>query len=1483
MYGIHASPGEQVVDTYITSYAQSYGDDLEIETKLGSWLVKENRYGKSIESFESSITMTYHERLVTGLTKSGVTPVKTDINSTSYSVTEKQENGTVIHHKLRKRNINYGPDEWEIKTTLGHTDYKDQGIRITVSREAPIKSQDDLNRYINMMTQDNSQNPHVRNIERLRFTFPQFFMHVDISKVSGKSKVYEVEIELMKFADISRLGGDDLSEIARKYMDGVRYVYKIYLDSEYLYTESERQELCKFINVTLYSGQQGSVLYKDMVAKDRKRPRLPLEEVDKDVIPTTYVDKRLYTDARSLTRHDLVVGGIIGGKWKMAITHKTDGDRCFLVIVPKGDAMGVWLVFPPYRYNLIYRYPKNDTSRSFGTMVLDGELIPEDRRIKENGAPDIKYWFEVIDVLYINGLDVRGKYLTDRRPEFELYRNKWLDYSIGLLPNNLRIDLKTIETPSTVDEFFEVLKRMNDAKPGLPYQDDGFIFTPINQGYVIYNWGIPSSLRCLAPRDGEDPLPDICKWKPQEKITIDFLIKRDSEGIKLFFEKRKDKRDEGAAPQSVDGKDPFFTDKGLFEGASNIKFDYKTMLIKSHPLTDNLADGFIVEYGWDYENKWLYPHRVRYGKSSPNAEDSVITNWYAIHTPIKIEDITGTGHGLMYKSHNEIKKKLYITCSERIAFKEEIKKVKNKEIRKKIYTGLPSGPKYLLDLGAGDGGDASKWKLCFDKIIAVEPDEDINLTLEGKPRKGKIQEIEDRSSSFGIRDRVTTLRTRAQDTSTIYKTVMEVTRGQGVDAIAIMNVMTFFWKPEGNRYPDLEALTNTIRACLKPGGYVIWMVMDGDAVKQIFRPALGGPELNEIQLGKDTRLTPEFTPDGRDFTGKLTVEIPGIVGKQVEWLTKMSDIKQILPDFSFPKEYHADKDQFLPKHSRILSSLYRYGMWQRKKDTDTKMLYQLPDLPPEKFPTSPTFRPSAASVTPTFTAPATFQLPPSPSLKPPTFTAPATFQLPPSPSFTAPASASSYTLLQRDVVPGVDAHLIPAIGDGTCLVHSVLTCVSKEYRDSSDKRGYASRFRRALAEWLYQESPEYKGYINWEITGRGRFPELYVNQIMAACNPNSVSYMQNYVYYSYVYRHSQPGPEKDKARDTLQRVYTGSRGMKDVPHASITETQFMQKPKVETGASILGGHDASPAGLFSLMDSYTYMGDESLKIISDALGIDIYVVTKGGNGITSYNNTVDYQQWRPSIVVVFQGVDTGRSDVGGHYDAVMFHDRSTGMYSSVLKSGKNEQEQNKILTAIRTNIFKTDAFNLTSPPEKDRGKFNPTLHYFNLSQDVMSGSKDGLSPLFYRIAEKCVFHPLGTNVPIPYLIQGFWDAEEISGDGAQYPSRYYISETKAMMAESPKGDLSYNFFIIMLGRCDRQTRYKYHILSCMTPIIARLAPQKELSIELVTSLLSDPSSTVTDKITLRLFLDEFKGIGDTASLLQIISSKNQDVSNIFNE
>jgi len=579
--------------------------------------------------------------------------------------------------------------------------------------------------------------------------------------------------------------------------------------------------------ITLYTSKEADTIisHVNMVLGGRRR---------------NIIDNYPLVQARNLKLKDMVWGGLIGNKnTGYSVTHKADGKRKMLVF----HSSGVWLVMAPDSINRV-------TSTQIPTLngaILDGEMIPLDHRSK--GAPKSRIWYMAFDCLSWNN----DKSIQDKPHGMRM--NHAQAVADILKTNVIHVNTKSFRNFGTPQEFYMIMRDMFRSQEHLTYKQDGFMFTPVN---AVYN---PHSDNNKLRKRVLTKYPDICKWKPKHQLTIDFKIQwKASMGgrvVNLY--------------SNVKGKPV------LFVGSDN--FPYNGEIDNNNILTNEIPNGTIVEYGWDYERNLLIPHIIRHDKFKPNSLSVAIDVWEDINRPLERTTMIGDTFVLMRRYHNRIKRDLF---------------------------GYDNNLT-LLDIGSGRGGDVAKWRR-YSKIVAVEPNAE------------HIVELRRRLELHNMTDRVRIVNTGGEDIETIYRNVREFI-GDRVDVVSMMLSMSFFWRNQSM----VNRLINTIGVNIKENGRMIFLTIDGDLVEQTFEPAFDtGPALTRLDLGPAT-----LTYNSTKIPKELHINIEGtIVQDQTEWLVRLQDLIEGMRNFGFDftERKRADEERFLTEEEITMTQMYTYGV-----------------------------------------------------------------------------------------------------------------------------------------------------------------------------------------------------------------------------------------------------------------------------------------------------------------------------------------------------------------------------------------------------------------------------------------------------------------------------------------------------------------------------------------------------------------------------
>ena len=1205
---------------------------VEVEVKFGSF----------IPDFKSSVPYVHYQRVADKLRSLSVAANEMELKNPGSVVSKwvmTQEQSTVLSQNdglgKRIRHIRAATEYWEIKSIIsapntsagriGHFDIREYDIRLSISTEERITARPNFK-------------PDVQR-ERMRTSFihPSGKVRVDVSEIVsynitttgqlvpagntinlGEEAIepssYEVEVELL---DINSF--DILEQV-------VNLIFTTLKDTRLIYTTAVKAALISDINAGLNSNFQGSI------------------------------DRSSLVEARNVKMRDLVFGGIVGNpNYSYAVSYKADGLRKMLII----HRTGIWLVYPPFEYNLIMPLDAPglpaDLIKSSGT-VIDGELV-----IPRPGTVKNPYWFIPFDcILFNNSSEIQNLDFFDRK--------KIADSRAGFVNvNPLSISNKLVVSVDTPQRFFSEVTALLAGCDRQEYLDDGLIFTPISvkkdflDKIVYSNRNRPTAYN---PHSERFPLkqrtavyhPDVLKWK--EVITIDFAIRKLANGtIQLYS---------SIGPGNTQ----------LFVG-SDINPVTPDMLPVDDNVTRKLDTGKVVEFKWVVSKNEDFPLVVdkvgdqptvargrfkavksREDKLSPNRLEVALDDWEDINRPITAADISGQTLTLTF---------------------EEAKRAK-----KNLLRLLPDNS-VILDIGTGRGGDLNRFPR-NSVIIAVEPNAE-NLT-----------ELNKRIVSLRMGNRVLVLPTNGEDTATITAAVKTVSP-VGVDAVTLMLSMSFFWATSQH----LDALVATIRNTLKPGGKILFVTIDGDTVAQMFEPVFSSPTVWRDRInfnGGKLRLYPSVQSSQFKRGRPLYIQLPQttIVGDQLEYLVFLEDFSSRLgSNFTLTTRYRLDQ-KLLTKGARSFLDLYSAGIFSGKESSLTAKapLLTLNNIPLPPSITLADLEPinqnltqqniqSSTAMLATNSAIVGQTIPPAVSqvIVPPVVSQvivpPAVSQIarpiitptvsqvivppalnfgfPPALNFGFPPLLKQQELslpslpvnastgmgddmsapLQIDWYKPQTGHMvrIATLGDGNCFIHALLKGFYAGYQNNpsiTERRQLAQKLRLELALLLAYENPDYPGHSFWESTGEGAFPRLLMQQLQD---------------------------------QTL---------VQDI------------------------GVDFSLYGLQRLFNSANTLGNEVYKFAADALKIDIYVFQATLTTLIPHLSTYRPGRNRPAVVIIGNKV---------HYEVVGF-DNNTNI-QTVFSAG------DPFLTAIMKTTEETAD---NGPYDPDESFTVDVVNAFNTPQGL---------------------------------------------------------------------------------------------------------------------------------------------------------------------
>ena len=545
------------------------------------------------------------------------TTISTDhfVDGSRHSIISPKNDGDPFIHQIIVKNKIYNKDD------------ENYDVRLALASEIPSKDEE-----LENDTYKSQPRSHIRSKQRTSFTFKDV-ARVDLTQVVSTSHkknevTYEVEVELV----------GDFTRENFKIMDETVYdMLKILQGSKYVYTKDMKNQIVDDYN---------SILKAEFDRYSYKNPKL---------------SHTVLSQARNLDFKDCVFGAIVGGKYSYSITNKARGNRRQLMI----HSSGVWLLFPPYDFNLVIKKNMNNANflDSFDGTILDGEDIPLKHRNDKNIK--VEHYFLPFDLMSFQGEISQGDHFF--RMEIVPSLTKIFsgaDKVLKLKEKEFR-EIKSYENLSSSIHHFE--------SSSFEYENDGYIITPINAPYKNFYLNengkpVPVYKRTL------DVYPEICKLKPWEELTIDFEYEK------------------------IGNFKALKVSNSAYKGSKFNPFDQNINIQWEHQMFNDLPSGSIIECAptRTMNGIVMVPIMIRHNKTYPNTKEIADLVWDEIQNPLTVDMLTNKKFNLVFKYHNKEKRKLLNT----------------------IEKGAT-----VVEIGAGRGGDLSKLKNA-SHILAIDPNED---------------------------------------------------------------------------------------------------------------------------------------------------------------------------------------------------------------------------------------------------------------------------------------------------------------------------------------------------------------------------------------------------------------------------------------------------------------------------------------------------------------------------------------------------------------------------------------------------------------------------------------------------------------------------------------------------------------------------------------------------------------------------------------
>ncbi len=171
------------------------------------------------------------------------------------------------------------------------------------------------------------------------------------------------------------------------------------------------------------------------------------------------------------------------------VSTKAKGLRRMLIM----HATGIWLVNPPYDYNLLIRYDHKDNFNyfinSWNLTIFDGDLIKPLHRSEYEF--NYLYWFLCHDCLVFNKKDIRNNNYVDRVDKAIAFNSLITRY---VNPDFLKFALQTTRVVNDKQELNNKINAILSLQEVLNYNHNGLTFTSVGGYQDIHHWLEPSSV-----------------------------------------------------------------------------------------------------------------------------------------------------------------------------------------------------------------------------------------------------------------------------------------------------------------------------------------------------------------------------------------------------------------------------------------------------------------------------------------------------------------------------------------------------------------------------------------------------------------------------------------------------------------------------------------------------------------------------------------------------------------------------------------------------------------------------------------------------------------------------------------------------------------------------------------------------------------------------------------------------------------------------
>lgn len=625
------------------------------------------------------------------------------------------------------------------------------------------------------------------------------------------------------------------------------------------------------------------------------------------------------------------------------VTDKIDGQRCFVLLIESKKSTTIQLLSD--RLYSIRQYMEESSSidlsdKNIKLTVLDAEVVYSSplASVQDQILDMVHLDIYVFDIIVLKNKNLAHHGFEERYTHFPEVESALKTYQLGKLKKFVKLDQKTYKETLT-DFYKEAIKRSE-------YEIDGLIFTPTS---AFHSSTIMRGTKTITINTNYASM-QAYKWKPIEKLTIDFYIAHVSDTIRQKEEYKK---------LDTNPKEEMYL---LCSGVNTQTFQqlrmefipfYKDIIPKKyHRLSyfpipfspDDYPHAYIFfSKKKDLHNKigeFLYKKNtwnllrlredrnveLERGEYYGNALKYAELIWHAIKHPFHFEDMLQDMNESYFSITSE---DIYLHQRNFNSFvKSEILRLSTHPMKQ-----IPSNKKWVMDLACGKGQDLVRlMQMGFENIVMIDKDMDAIHQLLDRKYNLKFK----KTGSFNGRDKHSSISskiiTRQLDLSESYKKNIKDLHDlpipkHGMDVIICNFAIHYFMGKE----EDIQNLLLFMSHFLKPDGRFIFTCFDGQRVFDYLRTedTMIWREGSTMKYSIQRRYQSDQITD---LGQKIGVVLP-FTNRQYyeEYLVNLQTITSMLSKLGLQKEISDSFGTLLPKFKKVNAKEYHHLTEQDKE------------------------------------------------------------------------------------------------------------------------------------------------------------------------------------------------------------------------------------------------------------------------------------------------------------------------------------------------------------------------------------------------------------------------------------------------------------------------------------------------------------------------------------------------------------------------